>query len=685
MRYASSLAVLLAVALAPGRADVVVNEIMYHAPNDLDDLQYVELHNTGDKAVELSGWTIKGAKHTFPAGAKIDAGGYLVVCKSLKEFKRAYGFDAAGEFKGTLSHSGEAVELLDAAGKKVDGVKYKTRAPWPVAPDGESSSLERVCPTAPGDVPENWAPSPLAPGTPRPMGTPGKKNAVHSATLPPVVSNVTPLPAHATPAQEIKVSADVRSAAGLKAVELLYRVAGSGSEKAEVALAMTKGAAGTYSATIPAQKAGQLVRFRVRAVDAAGAERFYPHPNEIRPALSIYVHDKFEPGKIPLGYVISAGPKEFREAQIDPGPAFGRPPFPDPPARGNSAFVYVDPKTAEPQLFDFVSLVPRSGGRKIKFHKDRTLGGMTTAALMYEYADRFPLAEHLANEVYRKAGVPCPRSDFVRTWVDGRPIGFQLLLEQPNKSFLRRNGFDASGNLYKAIWFGGSLVQRHEKKTHTHAGHEDLTDMMDKLLKAKGEEQWAFIKKTFDAEEMVNLYAARTVLSDWDGFFNNYFLYHDTGKTGKWVMFPWDQDKTWGFHDGIRGYEVFFDMPITFGMEGDRPPPGSGIWWRPGGDVSKPLLANATFRKHFLARTKELLETVYTEEAFGPVIKALGERLEDEVKYRAEVRREDPKRAVEHFRKNLDSLREHLTKRRAFLLKQDEIKKAGKFDPKELK
>ena len=28
-------------------AQVVINEILYHAPDDLDDLQYVELHNTG--------------------------------------------------------------------------------------------------------------------------------------------------------------------------------------------------------------------------------------------------------------------------------------------------------------------------------------------------------------------------------------------------------------------------------------------------------------------------------------------------------------------------------------------------------------------------------------------------------------------------------------------------------------
>src|SRR5262249_28409835 len=149
---------------------------------------------------------------------------------------------------------------------------------------------------------------------------------------------------------------------------------------------------------------------------------------------------------------------------------------------------------------------------------------------------------------------------------------------------------------------------------------------------------------------------------------------------------PWDQDKTWGFHDGIRGYEVFTDMPITFGMEGDRPPswpkflpvpPGFGfgaIWWRPGGAFSKPLLANPTFRKHFLARTNEIVEKVYTDEVFFPMIKDLGERLEDEVKLRAKLQGGNEKAAVDNLKRNLDSLRDHLTKRRKFLLAQDEIK-----------
>jgi len=111
-------------------------------------------------------------------------------------------------------------------------------------------------------------------------------------------------------------------------------------------------------------------------------------------------------------------------------------------------------------------------------------------------------------------------------------------------------------------------------------------------------------------------------------------------------------------------------MPLTFGMEGDKPPKlkngeqdfgfGGPPWWRAGGDFSRPLLANSTFRKLFLAKIKELLDTTYTQKAIFPLIESMGKRLEDEVKFRAELRKEDPKDAVKRLNKNLDSLREHV-------------------------
>ena len=88
----------------------------------------------------------------------------------------------------------------------------------------------------------------------------------------------------------------------------------------------------------------------------------------------------------------------------------------------------------------------------------------------------------------------------------------------------------------------------------------------------------------------------------------------------------------------------------------------------------------ARFRKQFLARTREILENVYTEKEFFPVIDGLKEQLSEEVRARATVMNEKPEGAMARFDQNLESLKEHLQKRREFLLAQDEIKKAGKVE-----
>jgi hypothetical protein len=48
--------------------------------------------------------------------------------------------------------------------------------------------------------------------------------------------------------------------------------------------------------------------------------------------------------------------------------------------------------------------------------------------------------------------------------VDGRPLGFHLLIEQPNKAFLRHIGMRADGNLHKCQWFGNGLIAQHETR-----------------------------------------------------------------------------------------------------------------------------------------------------------------------------------------------------------------------------
>ncbi len=187
----SLICVLLFLVILSTQADssIVINEIMYHPPNDLEAEEYVELYNSGGIPVDLSNWKFtKGIRYTFPEGTTIKPDSYLVVCRSMNGFRAAYGRGGKvlGDFAGRLSNGGERVTLSDSLGNIMDSVKYNDRSPWPVGADGYSASLERICPSAEGKAP-NWASSPLPTDRPKPTGTPGRRNASYSEKLPPAV------------------------------------------------------------------------------------------------------------------------------------------------------------------------------------------------------------------------------------------------------------------------------------------------------------------------------------------------------------------------------------------------------------------------------------------------------------------------------------------------------------------
>src|SRR5690348_11421068 len=91
------LLILLVAAVAACRGSIVVSEIMYHPVEkpafdangdpvlDLseDIHEFVEIYNTGPSAQSLAGWKLDGGiSYSFPAGASIAAGQYLVIAKN---------------------------------------------------------------------------------------------------------------------------------------------------------------------------------------------------------------------------------------------------------------------------------------------------------------------------------------------------------------------------------------------------------------------------------------------------------------------------------------------------------------------------------------------------------------------------------------------------------------------------
>lgn len=186
---------------APRVGPVVFSELQFRPPavasSDPTGIEFLELHNATGAAVTLydveyptNTWRLRGGvSFNFPYGVTLPAGGCVVVVEfdpaadaaRLAAFRTHFavppGVQVFGPYGGSLSDSGEAVELLrpdEPEGPddpnagfvpylSVERVHYASAAPWPSGAAGTGLSLHRRSALDYGNDPLNWlaaAPSP---------------------------------------------------------------------------------------------------------------------------------------------------------------------------------------------------------------------------------------------------------------------------------------------------------------------------------------------------------------------------------------------------------------------------------------------------------------------------------------------------------------------------------------------
>jgi hypothetical protein len=149
-------------------AQIVVSELMYN-PVGGNTNEFVELHNSGATAVDIGGWAFTaGITYSFGSPTVLGPDAYLVVCVNRAAFSALYpGVTnlAPGVYSGQLSNDGETV-TLSSAGTPVFSVTYDDQLPWPLAADGQGSSLVLVDPAASPNTPGNWIASAQFNGSP---------------------------------------------------------------------------------------------------------------------------------------------------------------------------------------------------------------------------------------------------------------------------------------------------------------------------------------------------------------------------------------------------------------------------------------------------------------------------------------------------------------------------------------
>ncbi len=95
---------------------IVINEIMYDPLSDDDNDEFIELHNPGTNAVNVSKWRLADAvKFTLPNNTIIPPNGYLVIGANDGRLRRSYpnlnSANCLGDWEGSLRNSGERIAL----------------------------------------------------------------------------------------------------------------------------------------------------------------------------------------------------------------------------------------------------------------------------------------------------------------------------------------------------------------------------------------------------------------------------------------------------------------------------------------------------------------------------------------------------------------------------------------------
>ncbi len=138
--------------------ELVINELHYN-PEKEHQAEFVELHNEGTTTVSLDNVEFTdGIEYKFDEGASIGPGEYLVLTDNLAKFEEQYGSIAFGEYKGSLSNSGEVLELRGDFDVLIDQVHFYDQAPWTDIPDQGNFSLALVPGTGiDNSLASNWS------------------------------------------------------------------------------------------------------------------------------------------------------------------------------------------------------------------------------------------------------------------------------------------------------------------------------------------------------------------------------------------------------------------------------------------------------------------------------------------------------------------------------------------------
>lgn len=309
---------------------------------------------------------------------------------------------------------------------------------------------------------------------------------------------------------------------------------------------------------------------------------------------------------------------------------------------------------------------------KIFFEKGKDFDGQRVLNLNPNWRDPAFIREQLAYHIYTACDVPAPTSRMVKLNVNGRFHGVFLQVEQPSKPFLKRVGlkgavvYKANSREAKADQSdlgAEELFRRHyEKETYKDEGYQDLQSFCHDL--ATTTDVAGFFSANVDLDRYTNFLAGSALVQNWDWCGKNHYIVRDTEGSKKWLVVPWDLDRTLG--DFWTGPFDMANLPVRLGTRAQP----SIIGWNKLFDA---FYQEPALRKRLVDRIEVLLQKEFTEEKLFPII----DRWESEISADVALdRKRWPSPGARDLHAGIAVVKQFIKDRRAFLLSEIKAERA---------
>jgi spore coat protein CotH len=216
---------------------------------------------------------------------------------------------------------------------------------------------------------------------------------------------------------------------------------------------------------------------------------------------------------------------------------------------------------------------------KLKFDEyvpQQAFRGLRRLTLNNLFEDPSFIAERLAYDVYRAAGVPAPRCNSALVYVNGTFYGVYANVESEDKTFLRRWFTNADGNLYEEGQEDFVPGAETAFNLETNETANDRSDMVALIAAVQGATDpatfLADIAGSLDTARFLRFTAVEAAVNQWDMYAytvfypNNFRIYHDP-VSATFHFIPWGHDMSMKpFRDSGKPFVRLFQLA----RQGDR-------------------------------------------------------------------------------------------------------------------